>query len=592
MTTFSAHGQISKVDDEKRQVFGWASITDLNGEPVVDRQNDWVDAEELEKAVYDYVLKSRIGGTMHERVGKSKPKATSELIESIVITPEKIEKMGLPEGSLPLGWWAGFQVRDEDTWKDVKKGKLKSFSIHGMGKRHKVSKDSLRKVKKRREDQLAEIFKHCGHDEHLFAKSIAFLADVANEMNHPDAPFYSEVAKHMAIGIHKAKQVDGYTRSDGTQVSGYTRSGSRRRSYRDDDDSTEPIGRLRGGGFGAAIGGGIGSTVGPLGLISGAGVGGLLGSYLGGRERAPLPLRSDKPKKAESVFEKDGEKFITLSDGTVVPVDDDDRKHEFKAGWAATLHNMAEAADTEEDRSDLSAAAREATEELPPLWRKAANKEIEIQDKERLGKRLQKNTKVEGYTRSDGTKVESHTRGGAAARGAARGAVEGGAAGATAGAVDAALDARRVGGNPRAAAMLRASRWGPAGAALGAAGYGIHRFMQADQDQGAPQGDDDEFITLPDGTVIPIDSSQGKTKARIQEEQEGRGLLEIGSEEFGMSQDELIDYMGRTGSTDLDDVRSNLRREGRLDKRQPRLSDRDKERISKLVGLPKSADDH
>lgn len=126
-------GEFSKVDTDKRQVFGWASIVELNGEPVVDMQGDYIEIDEVEKAAYDYVVKSRKGGNQHQREG-DQPLHVSDMIESFVVTPEKIEKMGLPTET-PKGWWCGYQINDDETWKAVKEGKLTSFSIHGRGSR-------------------------------------------------------------------------------------------------------------------------------------------------------------------------------------------------------------------------------------------------------------------------------------------------------------------------------------------------------------------------------------------------------------------------------------------------------------------------
>jgi hypothetical protein len=50
-------------------------------------------------------------------------------------TPEKWEAMGIPEGTLPVGWWVGFKVNDAEVWKAVKDGKYKMFSVHGSGLR-------------------------------------------------------------------------------------------------------------------------------------------------------------------------------------------------------------------------------------------------------------------------------------------------------------------------------------------------------------------------------------------------------------------------------------------------------------------------
>jgi hypothetical protein len=124
-------GEISKLNEDKQQVFGWASIVEVNGQPVVDLQGDYISIDEVEKAGYDYVVKSRKGGDMHLRDGDH-PVHKSDMIESFIVTPEKKAAMGLPE-SVPTGWWVGYQVNDADTWALVKNGKRTGFSIHGRG---------------------------------------------------------------------------------------------------------------------------------------------------------------------------------------------------------------------------------------------------------------------------------------------------------------------------------------------------------------------------------------------------------------------------------------------------------------------------
>jgi len=127
-------GEISKVDADKRQVFGWCSLSSIDGEPVVDLQGDYAPLDEIEKAAYAYVTDSRKGGNMHAREGED-PRHVANLVESFVVTPEKLEKMGLAPDALPHGWWVGFKVDDEETWQQVKKGERTGFSIHGKGQR-------------------------------------------------------------------------------------------------------------------------------------------------------------------------------------------------------------------------------------------------------------------------------------------------------------------------------------------------------------------------------------------------------------------------------------------------------------------------
>jgi hypothetical protein len=127
-------GEISKMDTDKRQVFGFCTVTHVNGEPVVDLQGDYVPLEEIEKAAYSYVVDSRKGGDMHERDGEQ-PLHTSDMIESVIITPEKLKQWGLAEDAMPYGWWVGFKVNDDAQWEKVRKNERTGFSIHGSGKR-------------------------------------------------------------------------------------------------------------------------------------------------------------------------------------------------------------------------------------------------------------------------------------------------------------------------------------------------------------------------------------------------------------------------------------------------------------------------
>ena len=128
-----AEGVLAKVDDDKRLVFGWANIIkDEEGQLLVDRQDDFIDSEdELEKAAYQYVLNSRDGGEMHVRKG------VSTMVESVVLTKEKQAALGIPEGTVPTGWWIGFRVNDDRVWDQVKKGDYVGFSVHGTGQRQK-----------------------------------------------------------------------------------------------------------------------------------------------------------------------------------------------------------------------------------------------------------------------------------------------------------------------------------------------------------------------------------------------------------------------------------------------------------------------
>lgn len=128
---------ITKTDDSKRLVFGWASISfTADGEQLEDLQHDIIDPADLEEAVYEYVLNFRDTGEEHRPHLRKKGK----LVESCVFTAEKQKAMGLPEGILPVGWWIGFKIEDDEAWEKVKNGTYKMFSIEGKAQRVPVEK--------------------------------------------------------------------------------------------------------------------------------------------------------------------------------------------------------------------------------------------------------------------------------------------------------------------------------------------------------------------------------------------------------------------------------------------------------------------
>lgn len=130
------HFKIIKSDNEKMLAFGWASVSiRADGELIEDWQGDIIAPCELEEAAYEYVRLYGEGGEMHERGG------VAVLIESVVFTEDKMAAMGIPTGTLPVGWWIGFKVLDEDVWEKVKDGTYRMFSIEGEAERVEVKSD-------------------------------------------------------------------------------------------------------------------------------------------------------------------------------------------------------------------------------------------------------------------------------------------------------------------------------------------------------------------------------------------------------------------------------------------------------------------
>lgn len=148
-TKLSGQFKIQKSDDDKRLAFGWANVTvSVDGEELVDWQEDMIDPEDLEKAAYNFVLKFRAGGEMHKKEKKDR----AVLVESIVFTEEKQKALGIPEGTLPIGWWIGFYVPDDDLWAKVKDGTYTMFSIEGKAHRVEVDEDGNEVTEEESED--------------------------------------------------------------------------------------------------------------------------------------------------------------------------------------------------------------------------------------------------------------------------------------------------------------------------------------------------------------------------------------------------------------------------------------------------------
>lgn len=124
--------EIRKVDEDKRLVGGWAYIShDDEGLTIVDNEGDFVPTvDDLEKAAVKFMLDARSGDVYHDQT------LVAKAVESIVLTPEKMDAMGIAKAGMPHGaWWVTWYVEDDATWDRVKKGELRSFSIGGRGKR-------------------------------------------------------------------------------------------------------------------------------------------------------------------------------------------------------------------------------------------------------------------------------------------------------------------------------------------------------------------------------------------------------------------------------------------------------------------------
>lgn len=136
---------IYKADEDKRLVFGWALVSaKTDGQKIIDLQGDIVDQEDLEEGAYEYVLNFRDAGEEH--IGSLRKKA--RMVESVVFTEEKMQAMGIPPGTVPIGWWIGFYVDDDRTWELIKNGTYKMFSIEGKAVREPIKEPLTKGIAK------------------------------------------------------------------------------------------------------------------------------------------------------------------------------------------------------------------------------------------------------------------------------------------------------------------------------------------------------------------------------------------------------------------------------------------------------------
>jgi hypothetical protein len=118
--------EIRKIDDERQRIFGIASLlTKSDGTALIDLQGDVIEIQDMEDGWYGYVRES--GELDFEHMGHVR----GHLIEAMLFTPEKLQVLGLPEDSLPICAWAGYDIPDPTDWHLVKQHRYFMYSIYG-----------------------------------------------------------------------------------------------------------------------------------------------------------------------------------------------------------------------------------------------------------------------------------------------------------------------------------------------------------------------------------------------------------------------------------------------------------------------------
>jgi hypothetical protein len=127
-------------NDEKQIAYGYVLVPEE-----VDSQDDFVSAEDVEKAAHRFLEIMSKGEQEGQGVGYEHKVFTDigHPVESVVDRDGSVAKsMGVSDEDIrPGGWWAGIRMEDE-YWDLAKSGEITGFSIGGLGARESVEKEN------------------------------------------------------------------------------------------------------------------------------------------------------------------------------------------------------------------------------------------------------------------------------------------------------------------------------------------------------------------------------------------------------------------------------------------------------------------
>lgn len=131
---------IKSDDEEKRLVYGIVYEPDA-----IDAHGDFTDAETIEKAAHEFMLKYRQIDKNHDFVA-----GVGEVVESY-IAPADMKLNGEP---VKKGTWILTTKADEETWEAVKKGEFQGYSLAGVAETEVIEEE----VTKTEEKQIKSFF--------------------------------------------------------------------------------------------------------------------------------------------------------------------------------------------------------------------------------------------------------------------------------------------------------------------------------------------------------------------------------------------------------------------------------------------------
>lgn len=138
--TYKSMGKVSHTVSKHQIIGGWFSVFKVDGETVVDLDNEVIDIESYSDVFIEFSKNCRAANFDHGA------EIRGVLIDNILIDSIEFAKMlvheitGLPLDEIPvekLGHFGSFQIADPKDFEAAKKGKL-MFSIEGTCDREEI----------------------------------------------------------------------------------------------------------------------------------------------------------------------------------------------------------------------------------------------------------------------------------------------------------------------------------------------------------------------------------------------------------------------------------------------------------------------
>jgi broad specificity phosphatase PhoE len=120
---------VEKMDAEQQILYGWAYVSEENGQVLIDKQDDYILAGDLLKAAEEFTLHGGKLGDMHQ------DRNVGRVVASFVTSKELCKAFNLQSTNDRVGWIIGFKVDDPAVWAKIKGGMQLELSIGGRAMR-------------------------------------------------------------------------------------------------------------------------------------------------------------------------------------------------------------------------------------------------------------------------------------------------------------------------------------------------------------------------------------------------------------------------------------------------------------------------